>query len=107
MKQQLSLLFVMMCTSLFAQNITLQLNSNLKNQMNVTESPSGTYNIQTMGGDPWIQTTPVPTYNPEQVYVISFDYLTENGLDDLQVFYGAPVSAARLAKFGSLSPTSE
>jgi hypothetical protein len=96
------------CISIFAQNITLELNPSLKNQMNISESPAGTYTIQTLaGGDPWIQTRPIQNYDPNQVYVVSFDYIAPNGLDDLQIFYGTPISPNRLAKFGSLSPTSQ
>ncbi|MGB5821101.1 MAG: DUF5722 domain-containing protein [Saonia sp.] len=92
-------------TSIYAQNITLELNPDLRNQMDITEDPVGTYDILTLaGGDPWIVTRPVSqSYDPDQVYVISFDYIAENGLDDLQIFYGTPFDPARKIEFGSLA----
>ncbi len=107
MKISFLFLLAMVSMSAIGQDISLQLNPNLKNQMNITESPVGSYDIQTLGGDPWIQTTPVAAFDPQQVYVISFEYLALNGLNDLQIFYGVPVSVARSVTFGSLSPTSE
>ncbi|WP_047419474.1 DUF5722 domain-containing protein [Cellulophaga sp. Hel_I_12] len=108
MKKLLPFLFSLVCISTFGQNITLELNPSLKNQMNITESPVGTYSIQTLaGGDPWIQTRPIQNYDPNQVYVVSFDYIAPDGLDDLQIFYGTPVSPNRLAKFGSLAPATQ
>ena len=95
--------------TLEAQNINLELNPSLKNQMNISEDPAGTYEIETLGGDPWILTRPVSqTYDPDQVYVISFDYIATEGLDNLQVFYGAPLDPTNRRKdFGSLLPSSE
>lgn len=109
MKQQLLFLFSFIGLflgqqTLIAQNITLELNPSLKNQMNITEGPTGTYDIETLGGDPWIQTRPVPTYNQEEVYVVTFEYIAVEGLDNLQIFYGA-VSLARRINFGSLTAT--
>jgi hypothetical protein len=112
MKQQI--LFLFSFISLFlnlqkldAQNINLELNPSLKNQMDITEGPTGTYDIQTLGSDPWIVTRPVVTYDPNQVYVISFDYIATDGLDNFQIFYGAPLDAANRRKdFGSLAPSS-
>tara|TARA_R110002033_G_C3894449_1_gene239156 strand:- start:1896 stop:2054 length:159 start_codon:yes stop_codon:yes gene_type:complete len=52
MKQKLFFLFSILSFTLYAQNITLELNPSLKNQMNITEDPAGTYDIQTLGGDP-------------------------------------------------------
>ena len=110
MKQQLLFLFSFISLflgqqTLIAQNITMELNPSLKNQMNITEGPTGTYDIQTLGGDPWIQTRPVPTYSQEEVYVVTFEYIAVEGLDNLQIFYGA-VSPARRIDFGSLTATS-
>jgi len=89
----------------FSQSINLELNPALKNQMSITESPIGTFDITTSGIDPWVQTKPVATYNPDSVFVIIFEYLAPNGLDDLEIFYGTPVSAARTVKLGSLPKT--
>mgnify|MGYP003639345044 FL=1 len=108
MKQKLFFLFSILSFTLYAQNITLELNPSLKNQMNITEDPAGTYDIQTLGGDPWIVTRPVETYDPNQVYVISFDYIATNGLDNFQIFYGAPINPTNRRKdFGSLAPATE
>ena len=88
-----------------AQNIPLELNTALKNQMTIIESPAGTFDITTSGIDPWIVTKPVNSYNPDSVYVITFDYLAENGLDDLQIFYGTPITPTRSVTLGSLPKT--
>ncbi len=90
-----------------SQTISLELNPDLKNQMNLTEVSSGTYEIVTQGIDPWVFTRPIPTYNPDEVYVISFDYIATQGLDNLQVFYGTPLDGRnRRIDFGSLSASS-
>lgn len=114
MKHQLPflfLLFTFLGTSpiIQGQNIKLELNPDLKNQMNITESPEGTYDIQTLGVDPWIVSRPVSqTYDPDQVYVISFDYIAPEGLDNLHIFYGASLDPANRRKdFGSLLPSSK
>lgn len=104
----LSLFFLMLVFSAirgFSQSINLELNPALKNQMTITESPLGTFDITTSGVDPWVQTKPVAAYNPDSVYVVSFEYLAPNGLDDLEIFYGAPVNALRTVKLGSLPKT--
>lgn len=114
MKHKLPIFYFLLFTIGFisntiAQNLSLELNSSLKNQMNITEDPQGTYDIQTLGGDPWIVTYPVQeTYDPNQVYVISFDYIAENGLDNLQIFYGAPLDPVNRRKdFGSLAASTD
>lgn len=114
MKQKLFFLtafisFLFFKAPLNSQNITLDLNPNLKNQMNIAEPSVGVYEIQTLGADPWILTYPIePTYDPDQVYVISFDYIATDGLDNLQIFYGAPLDPANRRKdFGGLAASSE
>lgn len=89
-----------------AQTISLALNPAQKNQLTVTESPAGTYELLTGGIDPWINSTILPSaYNPETVFVIEFEYLAVAGLDDLEIFYGAPLSPSRTVKLGSLPAT--
>lgn len=95
MKQKLCYLFSILSIAIYAQNTTLELNPSLKTQMNIIEVLSGTYDIQTLaGGDPCIQTRPVQTFNPNPLY-----YIAPKGLDDLQIFYGAPIIAGRRASF--------
>ncbi|QCX01363.1 hypothetical protein FGM00_15055 [Aggregatimonas sangjinii] len=106
-----SSLFLLVFVLLFglnsnAQNLTLELNPSLKNQLAVTENPTGTYELATQGADPWIQTRPIPDFDPDAVYVISFDYIAEEGLDNFQIFYGAPVNPARRVDFGPLVASS-
>ncbi|MGB6152259.1 MAG: hypothetical protein WBG48_09720, partial [Pricia sp.] len=92
-------------TAIQAQTINLELNPSLKNQLDIVENPTGTYEINTQGADPWIQTGPIADFDPNDVHVISFDYIAEDGLDNLQIFYGAPVSAQRQVDFGALTAT--
>jgi hypothetical protein len=99
----LLLAFSLLCYAGYSQTLPLTLNSGAKNQLAITESPAGTYQLSTQGGDPWVITDQLnTTYDPEQVYVISFEYLAPQGLDDLEIFYGAPFSPARNVSFGSL-----
>ena len=100
----LSFLLSMAIFKCFSQSINLELDPALKNQMTITESPVGTFDITTSGIDPWVQTKPVANYNPDNVFVVSFEYLAPNGLDDLEIFYGA-LSTARTVKLGSLPKT--
>ncbi len=100
----LSLLILLIAgTCVRAQVIPLEFDLATANQLTISESPPGTYVINTTGGDPSIRTvTLAETYNPDSVYVISFDYLAPDGLDDLQIFFGTPISGQRRIMFGSL-----
>ncbi|NJC26441.1 DUF5722 domain-containing protein [Neolewinella antarctica] len=93
--------------SLQAQTIPLALDVATANQLSVTESPTGTYVLSSTGADPKIRSVQLPaaSYDPDQVYVISFDYVAADGLDGLQIYYGTPIAGARSVTFGSLSAT--
>lgn len=98
------LLFLLSVCTLpaWTQPFTLQLDPSIKNQLEVSEDPAGTYTLTTTGSDPWIRTVPLTqTYDPGQVYVVSFEYLAPEGLDNLEIFYGL-LSASRRVDFGPL-----
>ena len=95
MKSIFTLLFTALCVALGtcvrAQTYALRLDVSTATRMNVTEEPAGTYAINITGSDAFIRTAdfaPGP-YDPERVYVISFEYLAPAGLDFLEIFYGA------------------
>ncbi len=97
-------LFLSACTCVRAQTLPLELNLATASQMTVAEDPAGTYAITTTGGDAKIRTVALPagSYDPDSVYLISFDYLAPGGLDEFQIYYGTPIAAARSVLFGSL-----
>ncbi|NJC26442.1 DUF5722 domain-containing protein [Neolewinella antarctica] len=97
------LILILLCTGVRAQTIPIELNLATSNDMTITESPTGTYVINTIGGDPRIRATKLTTtFDPETVYVLSFEYLAPAGLDDLQIFYGPPINGTQRIDFGSL-----
>ncbi|CAH1001852.1 hypothetical protein LEM8419_02760 [Neolewinella maritima] len=109
MKHLYLLLFALstfLCTGARAQTFDLELDVANAKRMDITEAPAGTYAITTTGSDPWVAVQPFMPgpYDPEQVYVISFDYLAADGLDFLEIFYGA-VSPVRRATFTDLPAT--
>ncbi|MBC6996609.1 DUF5722 domain-containing protein [Neolewinella lacunae] len=99
------LLMVLLSTCVSAQQIPLVFEATIRNQIGITPQPDGSLLINTLGADPWVRTVPLTqSYDHEQVYVLSFDYESATGLDNLQVFYGLQ-SAARRVDFGELRPT--
>ncbi|WP_020571535.1 DUF5722 domain-containing protein [Neolewinella persica] len=104
----LPLLFLTFCcTSVRAQTFDLTFNLASASQMNINEPVPGTYDITTTGNDAKISVNPFMPgpYDPSQVYVISFDYFAGPGLDDLEIFYGLPISAQRKASWEDLPAT--
>ncbi|WP_185956433.1 DUF5722 domain-containing protein [Changchengzhania lutea] len=93
-----------------AQTIPLELNTSVKQQMNITEGPAGTYDIETTGGDPWIITKAIAnTYDQDEVYVVSFLYDAPAGLDNLELRYrdnASTFNGIRRLNLGSLPATS-
>lgn len=100
---------VSLCTCVRAQAITLELNPATANQLTIAEGPDGTYTLRTTGVDPKIRTVALPAdaYNPDSLYILSFEYLATAGLDGLQIFYGPPITGANSVTFGPLTNTGE
>ena len=92
---------------LAAQSFAIPLDVSRAQRMNVTQDPAGTYAIQITGDDAFIPSAPFSPgpYDPERVYVISFEYLAPAGLDFFEIFYGA-TSATRRAVYTDLPKTS-
>ncbi len=107
MKRTHTLLFFafacLLGTGVRAQTFDLALDIAQAKRMNVTEPTPGTYAIRTTGADAWIPAKPFMPgpYNPNEVYVISFEYTAPAGLDFLEIFYGA-VSPLRKATYTDL-----
>ncbi len=110
MKRTCTLLFLALlgacCTCIRAQSFDLSLDVARAQRMTVTEPTPGTYAIRTTGADAFIPTqafNPGP-YDPNEVYVISFEYTAPAGLDFFEIFYGA-TSATRRAIYTDLAAT--
>lgn len=104
----LPLLFLtFLCTCVRAQTFDLTFNLATASQMNINEPVPGTYDITTTGNDAKISVNPFMPgpYDPDKVYVISFDYFAGPGLDDLEIFYGLPISAQRKGSWEDLPAT--
>ncbi|MGB3800388.1 MAG: DUF5722 domain-containing protein, partial [Lewinella sp.] len=86
-----------------AQSYDIPLDVSEAKRMNVTETTDGTYAITITGNDAWIPTEPFSPgpYDPDSIYVISFDYQASSGLDFLEIFYGA-TSATRKVTYTDL-----
>ncbi len=101
------LFFTLLGTSVRAQTYNLKFDLATAAQMNINEPVPGTYDITTTGNDARIFVEPFMPgpYDPDRVYVISFDYFAGPGLDDLEIFYGLPVSAQRKGSWEDLPAT--
>lgn len=90
----------------FAVDIPVSLNLAVKNQMNAVQNADGSYSIETLGIDANINAVNVTAvYDFEKTYYISFDYIAVDGLDDMEIFFGPPISATQSVKAGSLPAT--
>ncbi len=91
----------------FATDIPVTLNLSAKNQMNATLNVDSSYTIQTLGTDPYVYANNVNTlYDFNSTYYLSFDYKAATGLDDMEVFFGPPITQSQLIKVGPLASTS-
>ncbi len=92
-----------------AQNtdIPITLNTGSANQMNITDNGGGSYTINTNGSDPYVFANDITTaYNFSDVYYISFDYIATAGLDDVEIFFGPPITGGQSVQPGGLPTTS-
>ena len=104
--QNITIKNVQLRAALPGEVIEIDLNVNQTNQMAISQPTTKNYNITTSGTDPWVLSeTVTTTFDPEKTFVISFDYTSSSGLDDLQIFYGSPISGTRRAQLGSLEPS--
>ena len=76
--------------------------------MDISEATGGTYAIRITGDDAFVRSAPFSpgAYDPQSVYVISFEYRAPEGLDFLEIFYGA-TSATRKVTYTDLPASSE
>nr|WP_294898211.1 DUF5722 domain-containing protein [uncultured Pedobacter sp.] len=103
------LLAVFVHLNLKAQNtdFPITLNTSSQNQMNITDNGGGAYTINTLGTDPYVYGNNISTsYNSDEVYYFSFDYIASAGIDDVEIFFGPPITAAQSIQAGALPATS-
>jgi len=83
-------------------DIELDINSTSPN-LTAFEFSDGSYQLDTTGGDPWIRTkTLSDVYDPDQSYIISFEYRAEQQYNGLEIFYGRPDSGTRRIELPAL-----
>ncbi|NJC28321.1 DUF5722 domain-containing protein [Neolewinella antarctica] len=100
------LLLAILGTGVRAQSFDLAFDTNGARRMTITEPTPGTYAIAVTGNDAFVPTAAFSpgSYDPDNVYVISFEYDAPAGLDFLEIFYG-PVNSARRVTFADLPAT--
>jgi Family of unknown function (DUF5722)/Secretion system C-terminal sorting domain/HYR domain len=91
--------------SAVAQEIPIALNPATTNQMSLQTLPDGSYQVTTTGADPYVSAFTLPAYDYQKKYIIAFDYQAVNGsgaygIDDVQIFYGPPISATNRVLLG-------
>jgi hypothetical protein len=111
MKQFFTLILLVSLGSFNAKaqstDFAITLNTSSANQMNITDNGGGSYTINTNGADPYVYANDITTaYNFNDVYYISFDYIATAGLDDVEIFFGPPISSTQSIQAGALPATS-
>ena len=78
------------------------------NQLDVTDEGNGEYQMVTTGGDPFMMTQGFENEinTPNQV-TLSFEYIAPQGVNNMQIFFGAALSEARSIRPKNMDPSSE
>ncbi len=72
------------------------------NQLEVTREGTYHYAIQTTGVDPYLYLEGLNDPNPADSVVLTFEYQSSARINDLQVFFGPPVSEAQSMRAGEI-----
>lgn len=75
-------------------NLILDLDPTKVNQLKAELQGNSTWELETLGADPWIATIPLKeTINPNAT-ALSFDYFCPKGLDHLQIYFSPEINEA-------------
>lgn len=87
--------------------IALNVN-NTSGGISANEVANGSYVLNTSGNDPWIRSKPIEVpYDTEKSYIISFEYKTETAYNELEIFYGPPITGTQKLSAGELPASSD
>ncbi len=104
MTGRIILIVVFWCIGVAAnsqESINIELDLSSTNQLTISKN-NNIYEMETQGIDPWVKSEIITQwYNPDTTYVIEFEYLAFQGLDNLRIYYN-PFSAANSVDNGSL-----
>ncbi len=66
---------------------------------------NGAYRITSTGGDPYIYSHPLNKSLPKEHCVLTFEYKSDTGIDDLQLFFCEPTTEERSSHVGAIAKT--
>ena len=71
------------------------------------DSSTGIYKFTTSGSDPYIYLTSLVRTLSDDEFMLSFEYQSSTGIDDLRIYFGNNYTESRARSFGVLEATSE
>src|SRR3546814_565553 len=74
------------------QQCCLQLSVEKVHQLELSDAGNQTWRVVTTGSDPYLFTEPLTTALEKGYTVLTFEYFSTDYLDQLQVFFGPPIS---------------
>lgn len=74
-----------------------------EHDLTIRESESGAYKLVTEGEDPYLFTEPLSSSLTSERHILSFEYFSATGLDDLKLYFAPPVSENNSKTIGSLN----
>ena len=85
---------------------TPALNTSKYQQMTLSiNDENGAYQISTTGSDPFVYSVPLTKALLKDQCVLTFEYKSTSGIDDLQIFFCEPVSESRSLHAGAIPNT--
>ena len=84
--------------SVFAQDNKIKLTAEKRNDLEITETVPGTYQIAATGRDPYLFTEPLDARLTEGNTVLTFDYFAPRALKTFQIFFAPPIEESNSVK---------
>lgn len=82
--------------------VVVELELQAANHMTLVREGDGSYTITTTGNDPHVRSLPLGAIYPEENYMLSFEYISNSGITDFQIYFGTPFSEVRKILAGNL-----
>lgn len=91
-----------------AQDNTYEFTITSHNQLYVNDLGEGEYEMNTTGGDPFAMLSKFDNdINTPNRVTLSFDYIAPQGVDNMQIFFGAALAESRSIKPSSISSATD
>jgi hypothetical protein len=105
------IIFLLVCIQLFCfwsgysqqSGVEFQFQDQEKHDLVMRETESGSYEIVTKGKDPYLFTQPISSSLTPDQHILSFEYFSATGLDDVKLYFAPPVSESTTKEVGSLN----